>query len=81
MTDDFLEIKKLVIAELIKQISDRDKRDLAKEFGLSDERLHDLIVKLADKWLNNADYVVMLASIFGVSAPRKTKDKSSRYIG
>ena len=79
MSDGFLEVKRLVIEELVRQIEDKD--DIAKEFGLSEEKLGDLIVKLADKWLTNPDHVIMLATLFGISMPRKSKDRSSRYIG
>jgi len=81
MTDEFLELKRLVIEELVKQLDEDDKKEISKEFGLAEKKLDELIVKLADKWLSNQDYVIMLATVLGISMPRKSKDRSSRYIG
>ena len=78
---DFLELKKMVINELINQIDSEERKELGKEFNLSEEQLNDLIGKMLDKWLNSTDFVVMMATALGISMPRKTKDRSSRYIG
>lgn len=78
---DFLELKKMVINELVNQIDSGEKKELGKEFNLSEEQLNDLINKMLDKWLNTTDFVVMIATALGISMPRKTKDRSSRYIG
>ncbi|HLC67765.1 MAG TPA: hypothetical protein VJI12_02670 [archaeon] len=79
MSDEFLEVKRLVIEELVSQID--GKKEIAKEFGLTAERLDELVVKLADKWLTNPDFVVMLATVLGISMPRRGKEKRARYIG
>ena len=78
---DFLELKKMVINELINQIDSEERKELGKEFNLSEEQLNDLIGKMLDKWINSTDFVVMMATALGISMPRKTKDRSSRYIG
>ena len=79
MTNGFLDLKKMVINELMNQIE--DKKDLGKEFNLTEEQINALIEKMLDKWLDNTDFVVMIATALGLSMPRKTKDRSSRYIG
>lgn len=81
MSDEFLEMKKLVMSELIGQLDAPDKKSLEKEFNLTDEQLNALISNLLDKWLNNADFVVMLATVLGISLPRKSKENRARYIG
>ena len=78
---ELLEMKKMVINELINQIDDEDKKDLGKEFNLTKEQLNSLITKMLDKWLDTGDFVVMIATALGLSMPRKAKDRSSRYIG
>ncbi|HLC76823.1 MAG TPA: hypothetical protein VJH04_01325 [archaeon] len=74
-----LDLKKMVINELMNQIE--DKKELGKEFNLTEGQINALIEKMLDKWLNNTDFVVMIATALGLSMPRKTKDRSSRYIG
>ena len=81
MSDEFLQLKKLVINELVNQIDSEERKKLGKEFNLSEEQLNDLISKMLDKWLNSTDFVVLIATALGISMPRKTKDRSSRYIG
>lgn len=79
--DDFLELKKMVINELVGQIDENDKKELGKEFNLTEEQLGTLITKMLDKWLDSVDFVVMVATALGLSVPRKTKDRPARYIG
>ena len=81
MADKFLEMKKLVITELLQQLDSDESRKISKEFKLSEEQFKSLTEKLLDTWLSNPDYIVMLASVLGVSAPRVTKDRSRNYIG
>ena len=81
MSDEFLQLKRLVIENLVSQIDPEEKKGLGKEFNLTEEQLDNLITKMLDKWLNSTDFVVMIATALGLSMPRKTKDRSSRYIG
>lgn len=81
MTDEFTEMKKLVIEELVNQIEGSDKKELAKEFNLTEEQLNDLTRKMLDKWLNNPDYILFIASMLGLSVPRKDKERKTHYIG
>lgn len=81
MSDEFLEMKRLVINELVNQIDHKDKEGLAKEFSLTEEQLNDLTRKMLDKWLANPDYIVMIATMLGISLPRKSKEKKAHYIG
>ncbi len=76
-----LELKKIIINELVNQIDNKDKKDIAKEFGISEDSLDELVKKLLDKWLTNPDLIVMIATSLGLSMPRKTKDRPARYIG
>ncbi|MBI4174751.1 MAG: hypothetical protein HY517_03825 [Candidatus Aenigmarchaeota archaeon] len=78
---DFLELKKLVINELAGQFDEHEKAELGKKFKLSAERMDDLIKELLNKWLSSADLVVMIASLLGLSAPRKMKERKTHYIG
>lgn len=81
MPDEFLEMKKLIIDELVGQIDESEKKALAKEFNLTKDRIDSLIKKLLDKWLNNPDYILFIASMLGLSMPRKTKERKAHYIG
>ena len=81
MPDDFTEMKRLVIDNLAGQIDSHDKREMGKDYKLTEDQVDELIRKMLDKWLDNVDFVVMIASVLGISLPRKTKDRSSRYIG
>ena len=81
MADDYLELKKLVISELVSRIDSKDKKGLAKEFNLTEEQLNNLIEKMLDKWLSSTDFVIMIATALGLSMPRKTKEKRAHYIG
>jgi hypothetical protein len=81
MENEFLEVKRLVIEELVSQIDDGDRDEIAREFGLTREKLDDLIVKLVDRWLVNPDHIVMLATVLGIAAPRKSKEGRAHYIG
>lgn len=81
MSDDFTEMKKLVIGALVDQIDSGNKKELAKEFNLTEEQLDMLIRKLLDAWLSNPDYIMFIASMLGLSAPRKNKEKKAHYIG
>ncbi len=82
--EDFLELKKLVINELAGQFDVEEKEKLGKQFNLTAEQIDELIKELLNKWLSSADFVVMIASLMGLSAPRKTKEKGEKkthYIG
>ena len=81
MSDKFLELKKLVIDELAQQLDSEEKKELAKEFRLTEEQIDFLVRKLLDKWLSNPDYIVMVATMLGISMPRKQKDRKANYIG
>lgn len=82
--DEFTELKKAVIDALASQIDNKNKKELAKEFGLTEEQLDVLVRKLLDAWLSNPDYIVFIASMLGLSMPRKdekSEKKSRHYIG
>ena len=81
MSDKFLELKKLVIDELAGQLDSKEKKDLAKEFHMAEEQMDLLVKKLLDNWLSNADFVVMVATMLGISMPRQTKERRANYIG
>ena len=81
MSDEFLQLKRLVIENLVGQMDSKEKSNLGKEFNLTEEQVDNFISKMLDKWLNSTDFVVMIASALGISMPRKTKDRSARYIG
>ena len=36
---------------------------------------------MLDKWLNNPDFILIIADVLGLSLPRKTKEKKAHYIG
>ena len=78
MQDGFLQLKKIVIEELASKI---ERKELAKEFNLTEEQLDLLIKKMLDKWLNSTDFILIIADVLGLSMPRKTKEKRARYIG
>ena len=81
MSDKFLELKKLVIDELAGQFDSAEKKELAKEFHMTEEQMEFLVKKLLDKWLSNVDFVVMVATMLGISMPRQTKERRANYIG
>ena len=81
MPDKFLELKRLVIDELAGQLDAAEKKDLAKEFKLTEEQIDFLVNKLLDKWLSNPDYIIMVATMLGISMPRKQKERRAQYIG
>jgi len=76
--DEMLELKKLVIEHLASRI---DKKELAAEYKLTDEQLDSLTRKMLDSWLNNPDFILIIADVLGLSLPRKTKEKKAHYIG
>ena len=81
MSDKFLELKRLVIDELAGQLDAAEKKELAKEFKLTEEQIDFLVKKLLDKWLSNPDYIIMVATMLGISMPRKQKERRAQYIG
>ena len=76
--DEMLELKKLVIEHLASRI---DKKELAAEYKLTDEQLDSLTRKMLDSWLNNPDFILIIADVLGLSLPRNTKEKKAHYIG
>ena len=76
--DEMLELKKLVIEHLASRI---DKKELAAEYKLTAEQLDSLTRKMLDSWLNNPDFILIIADVLGLSLPRKTKEKKAHYIG
>lgn len=85
MSEDYLELKKLVIDELAGQFDQQEKAELGKKFKLSAEQMDELVKELLNKWLSSTDFVIMIASLLGLSAPRTKEDKGERksrhYIG
>lgn len=80
-TDEFTGMKKVVIDALAEQIGGESREKMSKEFGLTEEQLEKLIRKMLDAWLNNPDYIMFIASMLGLSMPRKTKEGKAHYIG
>lgn len=79
MADEMLELKKIVIEHLASRV---EKKELAKEFGLSESQLESLVRKMLDTWLNNPDFIIIIADVLGLSLPRKSSEKKSHhYIG
>ena len=81
MSDEYLELKKMVIEHLVNQLDETDKKELTKEFNLTEEQLDTLTKKMLDKWLSNTDFIIMIATMLGISMPRKNKERKANYIG